>query len=285
MSEPRIAVTGATGSLGGRIAQRLADREVPMRLIVRDPSRAPGLPLAEVATATYTDQPALVRALEGIETVFFVSGFEAEDRLEQHRSAVEAFVRAGVERVVYTSFVNAAADSTFTLARHHYHTEQYMEEAGLRFVALRDNLYMDLLPHFVIDGVILGPAGEGKFAPVARDDIADVAAAVLLDDDHPTARYDVTGPELLTMADVAEQLSEAGGEPVRFVNETLEEAYASRARFDAPPFEVEGWVTSYYAINVGEMEVVSGTVQRLAGHPPISFREFLRNLPGSGRRP
>ena len=277
MSKPKIAITGATGSLGGRVAQRLADREAPMRLIVRDTSRAPEFPQSEVATATYLDQAAMVRALEGIETVFFVSGFEAKDRLEQHKSAVDAFVRAGVKRVVYTSFVNAAPDATFTFARHHYHTEQYMEEAGLRFVALRDNLYMDLLPHFVTDSVILGPAGDGKFAPVARDDIADVAAAVLLDDDHPTARYDLTGPELLTMAEVAELLSETSGEPIRFVDETLEEAYASRAKFGAPDFEVEGWVTSYYAINVGEMAVVSDAVQRIAGHPPVSFREFLKN--------
>ena len=275
MSKPKIAITGTTGSLGGRIAQRLADREVPLRLIVRDASRAPELPRAEVATATYLDQPAMLKALEGIETVFFVSGFEARDRLEQHKSAVDAFVRAGVKRVVYTSFLNAAPDSTFTFARHHYHTEQYLEDAGLRFVALRDSLYMDLLPHFVADGVILGPAGEGKFAPVSRDDIADVAVALLLDEQHPTARYDLTGPELLTMADVAEQLSEAGESPVRFVNETLEEAYASRAHFGAPDFEVEGWVTSYYAINVGEMEVVSDTVQRIAGHTPISFKRFL----------
>ena len=275
MSKPKIAITGATGSLGGRIAQRLADREVPLRLIARDASRAPELPRAEVATATYLDQPAMLKALEGIETVFFVSGFEAQDRLEQHKSAVDAFVEAGVKRVVYTSFLNAAPDSTFTFARHHYHTEQYLEDAGLRFVALRDSLYMDLLPHFVADGVILGPAGEGKFAPVSRDDIADVAVALLLDEEHPTARYDLTGPELLTMSEVAEQLSEAGESPVRFVNETLEEAYASRAQLGAPDFEVEGWVTSYYAINVGEMEVVSDTVQRIAGHPPVSFRDLL----------
>ena len=132
MSKPKIAITGATGSLGGRIAQKLADREVPLRLIVREASRAPELPRAEVATATYLDQPAMLKALEGIETVFFVSGFEARDRLEQHKSAVDAFVRAGVKRVVYTSFLNAAPDSTFTFARHHYHTEQYLYIFGVR---------------------------------------------------------------------------------------------------------------------------------------------------------
>ena len=276
MTQSRIAVTGATGGLGGRVARRLADRDVAQRLIVRDASRAPKLARADVATATYLDRPAMLSALRGIETVFFVSGFEAEDRLKHHHAAVDAFVEAGVSRVVYTSFLGAAPNATFTLARHHAHTEDYLEAAGLRFAALRNSLYMDYMPHLATEGVIRGPAGNGKFAPVSRDDIADVAVALLLDDHHPTARYDVTGPALLTMADVAAHLSEASGQPVQFVNETLEEAYASRAHYGAPQFEVEGWVTSYQAIGLGELAVVSDAVERIAGHPPVSLREFLK---------
>lgn len=275
MAQPRIAVTGATGALGGRIARRLADRGVAQRLIVRDASRAPKLPGAEVATATYLDRPALVSALGGIDTVLFVSGFESEDRLRHHKAAVHAFVEAGVHRVVYTSFLGTASDATFTFARDHFHTEEYLEAAGLSFVALRNSLYGELMPLLVSDGVIRGPAGDGKFAPVSRDDIADVAVEVLLDDTHPTVRYDVTGPALLTMRDVAAPLSEAGGTTVRFVNETVPEAYESRAHFGAPKFEVDGWVTSYQAISLGEMEVLSDTVERVAGHPPKSLREAL----------
>ncbi len=270
-----IAVTGASGALGGLVARRLADRGVPLRLLVRDASRAPKLEHAEVVTATYLDRPAMVAALRGIETVFFVSGFEAENRLEQHKAAVDSFVEAGVRKVVYTSFLGAAPNAVFTFARQHFYTEEYLEAAGLRFVALRDSLYVDGLPHMVVDGVIRGPAGDGKFAPVTRDDIADVAVAVLLDHDHPTVRYDVTGPALVTMDNVARTLSETRSEPVVFVNETLEEAYASRAHYGATAFEVQGWVTSYYAIACGELEVVSDTVERLAGHAPVSLRAFL----------
>ena len=275
MDRIRLAVTGASGAVGGRVARRLADRGVAQRLIVRDAERAPKLENAEVATATYLDRPAMVAALRGIETVFFVSGFEAEDRLRHHKAAVDAFAEVGVSLVVYTSFLGAAPEATFTFARHHFHTEEYLEAAGLRFVALRNSLYADILPHLPTDGIIRGPAGDGVFAPVTRDDVADVAAAILLDDDHPTARYDVTGPALMTMGDVAAELSATGGKPVTFVNETLDEAYASRAHHGAPAFEVEGWVTSYHAIGLGEMAVVTDTVERLAGHPPLSLRSFL----------
>lgn len=277
MDQVRIAVTGASGGLGGRVAKRLANRSVTQRMISRDTSQLPSLPSAEVATADYVDRLAMVSALHGIKTVFFVSGFEAEDRVEQHKAAIDAFVEAGVSRVVYTSVLTAAPDATFTLARQHFETEAYLEVAGLRFVALRNSLYMDHLPLFVSDGVIKGPAGDGKFAPVCRDDIADVAVGLLLDDDHPTACYDVTGPALMTMADVAVQLTEVSGKRVVFQNETLEEAFASRAHIDAPRFEKEGWVTSYHAIAVGEMEVVSDTVERITGHPPTALRAFLED--------
>lgn len=271
-----IAVTGVSGGLGGRVARRLAERGIPQRMVARDPSRTPELPRAQTAWATYQDGEAMRRALDGVRTLFLVSGSEARDRLEQHRTAIDAANAAGVERVVYTSFLAAAPDATFTFARDHYHTEEHLRATGLRTVSLRDSLYTDLLPFFAADGVIRGPAGHGRFAPVTRDDIADVAVTVLLSEDHDGATFDVTGPELVSMADIAAILSEARGELVRYEVETLEEAYASRASFGAPQWEVTGWVTSYAAIATGEMEVVTNAVEALTGRPPVSPRDYLR---------
>ena len=277
MQHRRIAITGATGGIGGRIARSLDDRDIPTRLIVRDPARAPRLNNADVAVATYVEHEALVAALRDIDTVFFVSGFEAADRLDQHKAAIDAFVDAGVQRVVYTSFINCAADSTFTLAHDHYHTEQHMERLGLPFAALRDNFYADMVPKLVTDGVIRGPAGNGRFAPVASTDVADVAAAMLTDPSEPIGLFDVTGPELVTMEQAAALLTQTTGRNVAYRNETLEQAYASRAGFDAPQFEIDGWVTSYSAIAAGEFEVLSDTVERFTGTAPITLRAFLES--------
>ena len=275
MIKQRIAVTGATGTLGGSVARQLDARDIPTRLIVRDPARAPKLHHAEVAVASYADHEALVAALQDIDTVFFVSGFEAADRLDQHKAAIDAFVEAGVQRVVYTSFVNCTAYSTFTFARDHYHTEQYMAAKGLSFAALRDNFYADMVPLLVTDGEIRGPAGEGRFAPVARTDVAAVAVAMLTDPAAPTGKFDVTGPELVTMAQAAALLTEVTGQTVTYRNETLAEAYASRAGFDVPKFEIDGWVTSYSGIAAGEFEVLSDTVERFTGQPPMTLKAFL----------
>jgi uncharacterized protein YbjT (DUF2867 family) len=279
---PDIAVTGVTGGLGGRVARRLADRGIPQRMVARDPSRAPQLPGAQIAQAAYQDGEAMRHALDGMRSLFLVSGSEARDRLDQHRTAIDAADAAGVERVVYTSFLAAAPDATFTFARDHYHTEEHLRATGLRTVSLRNSLYADELAYWASYGVIRGPAGDGRFAPVTRDDIADVAVTVLLNEDHDGATFDVTGPELVSMADMAGILSEVLGESVRYEAETLEQAYASRASFGAPDWEVAGWVTSYAAIATGELEVVTDTVEALIGRSPISPRDYLRMAFPSG---
>ncbi|HXP14703.1 MAG TPA: NAD(P)H-binding protein, partial [Actinomycetes bacterium] len=208
-------------------------------------------------------------------------------RLRLHANVVGAAADAGVERIVYTSFFGAAADCSFTFGRDHWHTEELIKGSGLRFTMLRDNLYLDFLPLMVgADGVIRGPAGDGRVAAVARDDIADVAAAALLegDDRHDGRSYDLTGPEAPTMAEVAQRLSELAGRTITYHPETLEEAYASRASYGAPDWEVDGWVTTYVAIANGELEAVSGDVAAVAGHPPMGLDDFLRRNPDSLRR-
>jgi NAD(P)H dehydrogenase (quinone) len=282
----RIAVTGVTGGLGGRVARRLAERGVGQRLVVRDPGRAPELAGAEVATASYDDPGSLRRAFQGARTLVMVSASEDPDRLRLHANVVDAARDAGVERVVYTSFFGAAPECTFTFGRDHWHTEELIKASGLAWTMLRDNLYLDFLPLMVgPDGVIRGPAGDGRVAAVTRDDIADVAVAVLEGGDgHAGRTYDLTGPEALTMAEVAEQLTAFAGRPIGYHAETLEEAYASRAHYGAPDWEVAGWVTTYAAIANGELEAVSGDVAAVAGHPPMRLADFLRDNPGSYRQ-
>jgi NAD(P)H dehydrogenase (quinone) len=86
------------------------------------------------------------------------------------------------------------------------------------------------------------------------------------------------------MEEVAGELSRASGRAVGYHAETLEEAYASRASYGAPDWEVAGWVTTYVAIANGDLEAVSGDVAALAGHPPMGLAEFLRRNPDSLRR-
>ena len=272
-----IAVTGATGGIGSRVLSLLAEKGVAARAIARKSVTAPA---TETAYAEYDDQSAMTAALRRAPTMLLVSAREHPQRLEQHRRVVAAAVAAGVEKVVYTSFLGASATATFSLARQHFHTEEAIKDAGLRFVFLRDSMYTDYLPYLAGEtGAIRGPAGDGRASFVTRDDVADAATAALLTAEFDGSTFDITGPEALSFYEVADILGRISGGAVTYQPETVEEAYASRQVYGAPDWEIEGWVTSYLAIANGEMENVSDAVQRLTRHPPRGVVEFLSNEP------
>lgn len=257
---------GANGSIGGQLMERFG---ADARPITRH-------------DASYLETDQLATALSGADTVFMPSARESADRMADHDSAIEAIVASGARRVVYLSFFGAAPDCTFTFGRDHFHTEQHIRASGLDYVFLRDNFYQKIVPHFAsAEGVIRGPAGDGRLSAVADRDIVDVAAAALTDRKHDGATYDLTGPEALTMDEFAAALSRVSGRQVRFLNETIEEAYASRAVYDAPAFEVDGWVSTYSAIANGEVDGISSDIPAITGHDAQRFDDFLAENPAS----
>jgi NAD(P)H dehydrogenase (quinone) len=272
-----ITVTGSTGLLGRRVAQRLSDLGVEQRLLVRDPARAPRLPGSHLAAADYGDSAAVRTALTDVDTVFMVSAAETPERVRQHLTFIDAVVEAGVRRIVYLSFFGASPTATFTLARDHWATEEHLRSVGVAYTILRDNLYADFTPHLIgQDGNIRGPANNGRVSVVAQADIAAVAVAVLTSDGAYDGRIlNLTGPTALTMEEIARILSDHLGRTVDYIPETIDEAYASRAVYGAPPWQVEAWVSTYTAIAAGELAAISEDIAEVTGHPATSLTEVL----------
>jgi len=311
-----IAVTGATGELGRRVVARLAKLGLTQRLIVRDVNRAPHLPGAEIAQASsYGDSAAMGIALKGIEKVLLVSARDRfgvahisaknhmpppfYDRLQQHLAAVDAALAVGVKHIIYLSMLSAAPDATFILSQDHFHTEEYIRASGVPFTFLRVSLYTDNVPQSVsADDVIRAPAGEGRAAWVTRDDIADVAVAVLTGTGHSGCTYNVTGPEALTMAETAGILSTAVKREIVYQAQTPQEARTTRSTSrlekyqaerrnltgkDLDEYEVEVFVTHFLQIATGELAEVSDAVPDLTGHPAQSLAQYLHEHPESYR--
>ena len=269
-----IAVTGGTGGLGGRVARELASRGVQQRLIVRNPGAAPSLPGADVAVAAYEDSEAMAKALDGVGTLFLVSAPENRERVSLHLSAIQGAALAGVERIVYTSFMGAAPNSTFPFARDHSVTERAAREAGISLTSMRNSLYADVAPLFVgADGVIRAPAGHGRVAWVSRSDVARLAAVLLVEPGHEGQIYDVSGPHGIDLHETARILTKATRRAITYHAETLEEARVSRQ--GNPEWLVEGWIGSYLMLDTGEGSVTSHTIEQLTGQPPMTLSEFL----------
>ena len=280
MADGLIAVTGATGAVGGAVAALLAEQGVAQRLLVRDPARAPQLGAEVRRIADYGAADDVRAALDGVDTLLFIPAEEAADRLERHVTAVDAAAAAGVRKIMYLSFVAATPDSTFTLGRDHWATEERIRAAGVAWTFPRMNLYLDFLPLMVTaQGAIEGPAGTGRAAFVTRGDVAAVLAELLVQGGHDGETHDLTGPAAITLAEAAALMSTGTGKQVVFTDQTPDEAYASRASYGAPDWQLDAWVSTYTAIAAGDLAEVTSTVEHFTGRPAAGLTDFLAAHP------
>ncbi|GAA2171797.1 SDR family oxidoreductase [Agrococcus versicolor] len=281
MTAPRstIALTGVTGTIGGLVLARIGELE-PV-VVVRDASRAPSG--FEARVAEHGDADACRAAFAGVDALLLVSASESPTRRREHATAIAAAAAAGVRHVVYTSFQGAAADATFTLGRDHHAAEEALRASGMAWTFLRDSLYQESLVRFAdAEGVIRGPAGDGRLAVVSRVDVADVAAAVLRDPDaHAGATYTLTGPDAPTITEAVARASAASGASLRFEDETIESAYAwRRAQWGAEQWQLDAWVSTYTAIADGSLAETTDDVERITGRRARSIEETLSPLLG-----
>lgn len=272
-----ILVTGATGHVGGRVAELLSARDRPLRRLARDPAKAAALNGAPVVAGDYADPVSLDAAVAGVEMVFLASASgQPLKRAKLHGNVIDAAARGGVKRVVYLSFQSASATSPFPYSADHLLTEAHLKQSGLAFTILRDSFYLDLLPEMADDrGVIRGPGGNGKVAWVSREDVAQVVAAVLIQPGHDGRTYDVTGSEAFGLAEAVERLSAVAPMPVSYAEETLEEGRAWRTKSGASDWEMEAWLGSYLAMASGELSKTSDTVERITGRRPFTLESYF----------
>ncbi|AUW97182.1 SDR family oxidoreductase [Streptococcus pluranimalium] len=275
-----LAITGVTGKLGGQLARELSQAGISARLLARRPQAVEDLEHMTVHESYYDTSQTTIDSLTGADVLFMVSGRESANRLQEHKNLIDAAKIAGVKHIVYTSFYQAAADATFTLARDHAATEAYIQEQGFTYTFIRDNFYMDFFVDLCREyGEIKGPAGSGKVSAVVRDDVVAVALTILKNPQNfDNQVLDMTGPECLSMAEIADIVGRAWKKNITYIEETVEEAYESRKAWPAEDWEYDSWVSTYTAIAKGELQVVSNDIENILGRPATSLREFLRDL-------
>ena len=272
-----IVVTGSTGHVGGLVAEELFERGEPMRLLVRDPSRAPEFPGAEVVVADYGRPDLLAEVLHEGDRVFMTSVHEGpERRVPLHRSFVEAAARAGVVQIVYLSFANASRDATFLHARSHGETEEILADSGVPWTAIRNTMYADHIPGwFDPDGVAREPLGEALMSFSYRPELAKAIAVTLTEPGHAEQVYDITTPESVSLHDLAHIAAEVTGDHYAYEPATDEEWDERWRALGRTGWELEAGQTSYEAIRNGELDVVTDDYERLTGLEPLTVYEII----------
>lgn len=299
-----ILVAGASGSFGRQFTQLLL-KEVPasaLILVTRRPGALSDFAArgAQVRAGDFDDPDGLVRAFSGAKKLLLISTLAVGTRRQrQHRNAIEAAVRAGVEHIVYTSSVGIhPRNPSFAVADHLY-TEEILRHCGSAYTILRDSQYAEVIatmlaPMALETGKWIMSAGEGRMAFVSKQDCIASAAAALITPGHEGAVYEITGPELYSFREAAALAAEIGGRPIEYVSVSHEDKLAFFDAAGIPREYVEGetnsdgtgiWgseeMVSYErAIRQGFFSICSRHVEMLTGRPARTLREvFLANLP------
>ena len=273
-----IGITGVTGKLGSYVANLVDRKGIVSIHLARSPERAKVYATAEIRKMVYANTPEVVEALKGIDVLLMVSARENPERVEEHKSFLDAAKLAGVQHIVYTSFYGADEKATFTLSRDHAQTEAYIKKLGFTYTFLRDNFYLDFFIDIALEnGEIRGPAGRGRVSAVARKDTSRVAAEILLNPkEWENQTLNLTGPEDLSMEEIVELLSKETGNAITYVDESVEEAYETRKKWPAQNWEYDAWVSTYTAIKAGEQAGVSTDVEKVLGRPAMSLIDVLK---------
>jgi uncharacterized protein YbjT (DUF2867 family) len=270
-----ILVTTA-GKVGSAAALALADADVPVRVLVRDPDRHRELENAGVAlVAGDLDDPAgITRAVEDVTAVILVSLADPEQEIR----VIDAAAAAGVRFIVKASS-KASFDSPIARRRGQAEIEAHLAESGIPFVLLRSNAYMQnllaLAPVIAGTGAFASSAANGRVGLVDARDVGEVAATVAADwEGHRGATYWLTGPELLSYADVAEVLSGVLGRAVIFTARTAQEDEAAMIDAGVPAAIAAQNAQAFTLIADGDAEWLSDDVATLLHRPARSIQQF-----------
>jgi NAD(P)H dehydrogenase (quinone) len=219
-----IAITGATGQLGRLVINHILRLQPGAKLVaaVRDPAKAKSLPRGvEVRLADYDRPETLKDAFRGVDKLLLISSNVIGSRFPQHRAVIEAAREAGVPLIVYTSLLHADT-SPAALTDEHKQTEAFLKASGVAHVILRNGWYTENdtagLAGVLAHGAYIGSAGLGRFSFASRDDYAEAAARVLLEDGHEGRIYELAGDEGLTLAEVAAETSRLSGKRIVYAD-------------------------------------------------------------------
>lgn len=276
-----ILVTGATGTVGAQLVQRLARAGASVRAMVRDPGRAKAdLPAGvEVVRGDMDDPPSVAAAFRGMELAALISPGDPA-LVDREQRFIAAAAGADVRLLLKLSVLNAHPAAGNPFARWHARAELALVDSGVPFAIVQPNFFMqNLLAHAKSvcgQGVIHGCTGRGAASHVDAGDVAEVMASVLLapPSDNAGKVHIVTGPEALTLEQVAEHLARALGRPVRAADVPDEQYRAALASSGAPGWLADGVVALQRMARRGEASMVTDTVRRIGGKTPTTLAEW-----------
>jgi uncharacterized protein YbjT (DUF2867 family) len=278
-----ILVTGAAGLSGSIIVREFAKQQIQAKALVRSRSKAAWikeLPSLQLVEGDMGQPGTLGGALRGVDRVLMLSSSD-ERMVETQCTFIEACRQAGVKHVVKMSGKESAVGfdpERFRFTRMHNQIEDYLEESGISWTHLRPSQFMQVyfreVATIVAENAFFLPMEEARLAPIDIEDIAKIAASVFLSAGHEAKSYDMTGPEVLTMAQIADYISAAIGKTVRYVNVTPEEKRRALVEAGMPRERADAMDELFAERRRNPESQVNLNPHRTFGIHPTTFAEF-----------
>jgi NAD(P)H dehydrogenase (quinone) len=300
----KYVISGASGSLGGKITARLLETIAPenLTLVTRTPQKLGALKQRGVTVhpGDYNNPEALERAYAGGDVLMMISSMAVTERIPEHRNAINSAKKAGIKHIVYTSTAGIHPQNPTLSASDHIVTEDDLRRCNMGYTIMRNACYAEVFPTIAAQPVLrsgewVQVEGNGKLAPISKDDIARTAVACLLDPArHNGAVYEITGPDLVSFRDIAAMASEVYGVPIKYTPVSVDERYAMFDAMGVPRKFTDGmdghpdahlWcseemVTADIAFQAGYHSILTHHVEFITGQKPASLRNVFERFKG-----
>jgi uncharacterized protein YbjT (DUF2867 family) len=255
-------------------------RGLPLRAIVRNEEKAKAFKDGGIhlVVGDAGDEATLATAMAGITTALLIMpNSERQAALEER--FVDKAKAAGVKRIVKMSSMEAVPGAKAVIPATHVRVEAYIRASGLAWTMIRPNFFMQNLlgnGRTIKDqGTFSLPCGQGKTGMSDTRDIGAVIAAVLSGNGHDGKSYELTGPELLSFADVAKRFSDVLGKPVTYIDQPMSEYHAHLSKFLTNTWHLNAVCELFGEIAQGGLNTTTDTIKRILGREPTSLKQFI----------
>ena len=271
-----IYVTAGGGYVGREIVERLVKAGQRVRALVTTPEEGQAIegPNVETVVGDRARPETFAPTLAGADAAMLLTR-NARDLVAKDASFCGVAKAAGVRRVVKVSAFGASVNAEPGAKRVHGESEQAVQQSGLEWTFLRPQFFMQNMLWFVDEirasGAFSLPMGNGGVGMIDYRDIADVAVKCLTQPGHEGRIYQLSGPELLSCADIAAKLSRATGIPIRFNDMPPDEFRKLLISMGRPAWHAEEMTVSYVGMSKGASAVLTEDAQRVLGRPATPF--------------
>ncbi len=275
-----ILVTGATGRVGYRVLEALADAGAETTAMVRVEAKAADLPGTPRYVVASFDDPPPAQILRDFDHVFLLSPAD-EEQAELETLFIDALVAAGhqphVDKIAADGFQDPGCEVRFM--RSHRQVAAHLDALGLPVTYLAPSIYMENLlaaADTIREGAtITAPAGQGRVGFVAVADVAAAAARVLTSEGHDGATYVLTGPAALGYADVAARISAVFAREVDYEDQPAELTRELMLASRMSQWNADGNLELFEWIRQGGASTVTAAVREITGADPRPIQDWL----------